>query len=250
MQIELFDVQAGILGTPVGSRDTKSATDLVEMMQRCGIQRTLVRTATVDWDPDILYSNEKLYRACEPFPELIPCPMVIPNTGNDFPEETEQIRIAREQGAGVVRICPKIHLWLTEEWSSGDLFAALEALQMPVYLAASQLFYTDIAPLAAKYPGLVFILAEVGYREQRVLLPLLKKFPNILLSLGNRYTLHGGIEQLVQEVGADRLLFGTGYPESEPMSAVMQLLYADIPDRDKQEIGTINLSRLIERGRL
>jgi predicted TIM-barrel fold metal-dependent hydrolase len=250
MQIELFDVQAGILGTPVGTRNTKSAADLVETLQRFGISRALVRTATIDWDQDVLYSNEKLYAACEPYPQFVPCPMVVPNTGNDFPDETEQIQVARQHGAGVVRICPKTHQWLLEEWNSGELFAALEALQMPAYLAASQFSHPEVAQLAAKYPALAFILAEIGYREQRILLPLLKKFPNIFLSLGNRYTLHGGIEQFVREIGAGRLLFGTGYPESEPMSAIMQLLYADISERDKQEIGTINLSRLIERGRI
>lgn len=250
MQIELFDVQAGILGTPVGSRDIKKVTDLAEMMERFKISRALVRTASIDLEHDILYANEKLYNACKAYPNLVPCPFVAPNSGKDLPDETEQIRIAWENGARVVQICPKAHLWLLADWNSQALFESLIAQQMPVYLAASMVDYAEIAKLAEKYSELSFILAEVGYREQRILLPLLNKFKNIFLSLGNRYTLHGGIEQLVREVGAGRLLFGTGYPGSEPMAAIMQLLYADISDRDKNEIGAINLGRLIERGQI
>jgi predicted TIM-barrel fold metal-dependent hydrolase len=74
---------------------------------------------------------------------------------------------------------------------------------------------------------------------------LLESFPNVLLSMGSNYTVHGGIEDIVKRFGAGRLLFGTGSPKAEPAMAVLQLVYADIPDADRQAIGSENLDRLI-----
>jgi predicted TIM-barrel fold metal-dependent hydrolase len=49
----------------------------------------------------------------------------------------------------------------------------------------------------------------------------------------------------VSTVGPDRVLFGTGYPETEPMAAVTQLMYADITESDRAAIGAGNLHRLL-----
>ena len=47
------------------------------------------------------------------------------------------------------------------------------------------------------------------------------------------------------DVGADRLLFGTGFPDAEGMMAITQLMYADLADEQKRLIGAGNLERLI-----
>ena len=85
----------------------------------------------------------------------------------------------------------------------------------------------------------------MGYRSQRILLPLLTSFPNVQLSTGSNYCVHRGIEQLVGSVGPQRLLFGSGFPEVDPMMAISQLVYADISDEARRLIGSGNLERLI-----
>ena len=55
-----------------------------------------------------------------------------------------------------------------------------------------------------------------------------------------------GFERASQRVGAERVLFGTGFPVSEPMAAVAQLMYADISDHDRAMIGAGNLANLVE----
>jgi len=41
-------------------------------------------------------------------------------------------------------------------------------------------------------------------------------------------------------------LFGSGYPAAEPMAAITQLAYAEIPDDARRKIGVGNLDRLME----
>jgi len=78
-----------------------------------------------------------------------------------------------------------------------------------------------------------------------MLVPLMKTFQKVHLAIGSDYTAHRGIEMFVAAVGAKRLLFGTGFPEAESMSAVTQLMYAEIRHVQKRLIGAGNLKRLI-----
>ncbi len=116
---------------------------------------------------------------------------------------------------------------------------------MPVYCLESEIGLLQVGDLAGRFPALPLIVAGVHYRQQRILLPLLETFPSVYLSLGNCYTIHRGIEELVAMVGPERLLFGTGFPESEPLAAVTQLMYADLSDDERRLIGAANMRRLI-----
>ncbi|MBN2452480.1 MAG: amidohydrolase family protein, partial [Lentisphaeria bacterium] len=88
------------------------------------------------------------------------------------------------------------------------------------------------------------VVAEVGYRSHRTLLPLLRSFPNTFLSIGSNFTAHRAVEWYARHLGAERLLFGTGLPEAEPGAAIGQLLFADIPEGDRRAIGAENARRL------
>ena len=55
------------------------------------------------------------------------------------------------------------------------------------------------------------MVCSVGYRELRVLLPLLDRHPNLACDL-SYFAAHQGVEVVVRRFGAGRLLFGTGMP--------------------------------------
>ena len=103
-----------------------------------------------------------------------------------------------------------------------------------------------MAEIAGRHPELPIILARLAYQSLRIILPLLESFANVHIATGYRFTAQGCVKQLVDRVGADRVLFGTGFPESEAMMAVTQLMYADITDEDKATIGSRNFERLME----
>jgi hypothetical protein len=215
-------------------------------MRRLSIGRALVRTAFEDLDSDVLFSNGALLDTCEKHDELTACPVVVPSSGGDFPPENEQIETLLARGAGAVCIRPKQDCWLLCEWASGLLFAELQERRVPVVCREHEVNLEQLGDLAGRYPDMPLVLLESGYRTLRTLLPLLENFSNIYLSLGSAFTVLRGIETLVERVGAGRLLFGTGFPASEPMMAVTQLMYAEISDVDKNKIGSENLKSLIK----
>ncbi len=176
----------------------------------------------------------------------MPCPTVVPSGAYDLPAEGEQVADLVARGAGAASVRPKKDDWPPAEWACGRLFCALEDRRVPAFCLEREVTPEELADLAGWHPRLPFILAGVGYRSQRILVPLLESFPNVFLSVGSNYTVHRGIEQFVEKVGAGRLVFGTGFPDVEPMMAVTMLTYADVSDEEKALIGSGNMERLLQ----
>jgi hypothetical protein len=245
MNIELFDVQTGFGGAEPGNTMVASADDLVAEMARLDIRRALVREVPDTLINDLPRSNEKLYEAHARHSSLVPCPIVVPATGYDLPGEEAQIDAALESGAGAVAIRPGQDHWSLEPWCCNRLFKAIEERRVPVFCMNEKVSFETLGDLAKRYSHIPFILAGIGYRTQRIILPMMETFSNIYLSMGSNMCVHQGIEQLVDKIGAKRLLFGTGFPKIEAMCGVTLLMYAGIAEEAKALIGAANLARLI-----
>jgi hypothetical protein len=244
--MELFDVQTGFGGVEPGCRVATGVEEWLAEMSRLRIARALARIAPDTLESDVPRANERLRTAVAPYPQLVPCPIAMPNTGGDWQSESRQADEALGAGAGAVCIRPVRDGWRMESWCCERLFAELQARRLPVFCQESQVAADKVAWLAQHFPDLPVIFAELEYRAQRVYLPLLEKFPNIFLSIGSNYTVFRGIEQIVGRVGAERLLFGTGYPQAEPMCAVTQWAYADVNAEARAAIAAGNMQRLLE----
>jgi Amidohydrolase len=246
MDLRLFDAQAGFGGAIAGKPVAADCSEYVREMAFLNIERALVRTVPDDLTNDFEAANARLYADCAENPALSPCPILAPNGACDLASEAEQVAHAISQGAGAAFLRPQGDCWGLASWSCGALFDALEERCLPAFCEEGKFTLEQIADLAGRYPQLPIILAELQYRCLRDLVPLLRTFPNIYLSIGRNFTIHRGIELLVARVGAERLVFGTGFPRVEPMSAITQLTYADIPPEAKGMIGAGNMERLME----
>lgn len=247
MDIRLIDIQCGFGGAAPGAREPVSEQALLAAMREFRIERALTRITPEKLDTDVPLSNEKLAAACRAHPELIPCPVVLPACGGDLPADSEQVDACIRLGAGGVVIRPAQDAWLTAPWMADPLFQALQERRLPVLCLERFVSHDQVAALAQRYPELPLILAQQGYRSQRVLMALLGAFPNLHLSTGNNYGVHGGLEQIARAHGAGRLLFGTEFPQSEPMAAITYLLYSGLSAEEKALIGAVNYETLAGR---
>lgn len=244
MSIELFDIQCGFGGVTRGDPVAATAEDIVAEMARVSIAGALVRTAPETGGQDVLAANASLFVAASTHPALLPCPAVVPTRGPDLPSDREQVAAHLAQGCGAVCLRPGVDYWSPLPWVSDGLLGLLQEHRLPAFCLESQVDLPTVGELAGRFPALPLIVAGVTYTEQRLLLHLLHAFPRVYLSLGTNYTVHFGLEELVAQIGPERLLFGTGFPQAEPMTAITQLMYADISDDDKRLIGAANAKRL------
>ncbi len=242
-----FDVQSACGDKVIKVSETFDVTELLQENQRLGIASALVHVKQNNMEIDFELANDRLFQVCYLYPQLIPCPIVVPNGGLDVAPEEEQVDIAIQHRAGAVYIRPDLDGWSLDKWCCDRLFKVLEDRRLPVYCPFGTVNFSVMAELAERYPNLPLICAEVDYRRQRQILPLLQTYESIYLSIGSNYCVFRGVEQLIKVIGVERLLFGTGFPNAEPMAAITMLMYALISDKEKGSREFIPLSLIFSR---
>lgn len=98
----------------------------------------------------------------------------------------------------------------------------------------------------AAYPEVALILGHAGgrYHGHKAAAALAARYKNVLVdTAGDCYTL-GLIEYLVEQVGADRVLFGSDLTWIDPRTQLGMILDADVSDETKRNILSENAARV------
>ena len=72
---------------------------------------------------------------------------------------------------------------------------------------------------------------------------------NLYLETGT-FLMHNGFRHFCDNMGADKLLFGSGVPDGSIAASVSQLLLSDISEEEKEKIASGNLKRLLAEVKL
>jgi len=149
-----------------------------------------------------------------------------------------------------VRIYPKSHNFPLESWSIGSLCEWLESQQVPLFIWHVELDWPTLYQLARAFPTLHIVIETQTQKilyHTRPLFALMRDCPNVLVETSN-FAGAGLIEYAVRGFGAERLVFGSFLPVSDPFVAMGMVLDANIPERDKALIAGENLRRLVRGG--
>ncbi|MDO8682135.1 MAG: amidohydrolase family protein [Armatimonadota bacterium] len=114
---------------------------------------------------------------------------------------------------------------------------------IPVYLDGGFPF-SLILSFAKTYSNIKFIASGVGYGNAAEAIIAANEAPNIWLDI-MAMDIQDGVELLVKECSADKLVFGTGIPLASPSSAMLMVEKANIPDADKRKIMGGNLAGIL-----
>jgi hypothetical protein len=227
-----------------------TADELVAAMDRNGVERALVwHIAQHDASPQT--GNALLADGICDQPRLTGCWTILPSQAREFPPLPVFFRQMREARVRALRIFPGSHRYLANGVSMGDWLEALVARRIPLLLSVRRgVEWRDVYALLDEYPEMVCLVCDHGcWGEDRMFRPLLERYPNVYVDTA-QYLLDGGLEALVADYGYQRVLFGTGFPESYMGGMMMALRHAGLPDEAKQAIAGGNLARILEEVRL
>ncbi len=222
-----------------------TAEELLAEMDRAGVARALVwHIAQHDGAPRI--GNQLLAEAIVPHPRLVGCWTVLPNQAHEFPPPDKLFRQMQAARVAALRVFPNAHKFLLNAVSMGELLEAMVAWRVPLFVSVKRgMAWHDVYNLLAEFPELVCVICDHGcWGEDRMFRPLLERYPNVYVDTA-QYLLDGGIESLVADYGPQRVLFGSGFPESYFGGMMLALKHAQISDEAKALIAGGNLERII-----
>jgi predicted TIM-barrel fold metal-dependent hydrolase len=133
-------------------------------------------------------------------------------------------------------------------WEFGNrygLYALLHTDESPA-MAAS------VADLADRYPALTFIFAHSGgsWRYAGIVAETCRKRPNIAAELTYTPVHNGIVEWLVENAGADRVLFGSDAPMRDPRPQLGWVVHSRLAAREKEMVLGSNFASILSRCRL
>ena len=245
--LTFFDCNAMIGRLAVPPRAAPESLDsLIEEMRWCGIERALVTHALArEYHPAV--GNRALAEALAGHQGLYPCFVMLPLETGELPPPADLRAQMKETGAQAARVFPGHHNYSLHPRCCARLLGWLEEEGIPLFVDLPETKWDDVAAVCRDFPGLDLILMRVGYRIDREAYPLLERHPRLRLET-SYYQPHRGVEEIVENFGAERLLFGTGYPFFAPGGPLAALNYAEVSPEDKALIAGGNLSRLLGVG--
>ena len=215
--------------------------DLIHIMDAHRIQSAAIcstRGIFLDW----IEGNEEALSPASVHPDrLIPFGTFCPG---DFKSDLEPLKGHFERGLRGLRLFPQHHLYrLSEEPAVHRAVEIAAQAGAPVLIPVRLLMdwrlpalaVPDVGSLARSFPQVPIILGGVNYGELRDTLHLLRSYPNTLLET-SCFQILKGVDQLVQSVGADRILFGANLPLQSAPCQLEKVLSAEIGDSDRERI--------------
>lgn len=245
MKIKLIDVHAAFGGTSSPKTPCVSKKEMLSEMKRLAVSRVVARMLPPNAG-DIVVANQRLFRNCARDSRLIPCPLMVPAGGGDLLPEEEQVGRFVKQGARMVWIRPDQDRYNLTEIVTGRMFKALADRCLPALCLMDLIPLADMDKLLRRHPGLRIIAANVGYGQLRIVLPMLKAYPDFYLATGRGAADHDFLPAMERAGVIHKIFFGSGFPDAEPMMAITQLMYADISEGNRRAVGAGNIIRLLD----
>ena len=241
--VNLFIGCPSVKGT---STPISSAFELLRELDEHSIKKALVwHIAQHDVSPVI--GNELLSKAVAESERLLGCWTILPPQTGEVINESFFLDMKKNR-IFALRVFPRSHNFLLNYTVFGDFLNEISNRKIPLLLSLERgIQWQDIYNLLKDFPRLTCILCDIGiWGVDRYTWPLLESYPNLYLETSLLSLEAGGIEAVVKKFGAERLLFGSGFPERYFEASILQLLHSEISESDKEKIASQNLERLIE----
>lgn len=245
MSLEFFDANV-VVGRPQNRplfEPIADPADLSRYLETTPLSGALVwHWAQAEAHPAT--GNALLPGFLQPAPRTYPCWALLP------PATEEPLGLPEELLAalpGAVRLFPDLHRYLMNRVVWGELLDELSQRRIPVLLSPEHgTDWKQIYALLQDYPEMTCVLCDIGiWSMDRYTYPLLRTYPKVHMETSMLALDDGGLEAAVAKFGAQRLVFGTGFPKRYAEAPMLQLAHADIGDAEKQTIAADNMLRLI-----
>jgi predicted TIM-barrel fold metal-dependent hydrolase len=252
VNISLFDCNAGVGKTGLAYPAAERPAEFLAVMDHYGIDEALVYDLT-DLETGRFDDPSTILAFCAHSERLHPTVMVVPPETGEQPPPDAWVEQLLAAGIKAVRAYPSWHRFDFLPYCMGSLLEVLQAHRVPVFVTyyvpkAHPWEHTPewdhVHRTALAYPDLPIVVLYTGMLQQRRMLPLLARCPNVRLdTISSTFAF---LEFVSQRFGPERLVIGTRYPKYEPGLHVSWPRYADLDERARALIAGDNVRAMLE----
>ena len=188
--------------------------------------------------------NVETLRLCSEHESLIPVATIDPR---GYFGATGMLAKLKEQGFRMFRFFPLLQEWKLDHAAFCDALDELDSVNVPVMVQAGDTGYpTAMARTIGEHTNM-FILEGITFENMAEAISVMRKHENIAVDTRG-LRVPGALRFLVDQIGADRVVFGSGCLRSSLASALNYLMEAEIDDESKAKILGGNIKRLLLGG--
>ena len=185
--------------------------------------------------------NIETLAACQGKQELLPAATIDPR---GYFEAMRVVPNLVGQGFRLFRFFPGEQGWPLDHAAFEDILNDLEETPVPVMIKAAQT--GDASALARIVGGKQhpLILEGVAFETLAEAVSVMKKHANIYVET-HRLVAPGAVRFLAEQIGADRIIFGSDAPRSSLAGALECIRESGISAEDQEKVLGANISRLL-----
>lgn len=255
--ISFFDANC-VLGRPARPQPVMLThpDDVLAELARHQVTEVLATHADAV-ERNIAAGNAQIVEFARQRPGVHPAWVLPEHSALDLSDPAAHVNAMVSAGVRAVRVAPSPYSgYEVSEWALGPVWRELEERRIPVLLAGSDLGrYPDgpalgfsagnIYDICQRYPRLPLVILRLNFSALRLVVGLMSECPN-LHGETSYFTAHRGLEFVVERVGAERMIYGSGMPWGPPGPGIVSLMFSGLTEAQQTAIGGDNLRALLE----
>ena len=227
-------------------------SELLSDMDYYGVDKALVRHHGIPKAP--LATNQELAELLkkeDPEQRLTGVWCILPDSCDEIPEPDVFFRQMKENRIGAITLSPFEHRFQPRRIVIGKIMDAAAERKVPVLLDAFAGQWDKLYDFLECFPKNTFIYTENWgkWGSDRNIRPLLETYENFYFEIA-RYWVPEGIRGLAEKYDADRILYGTNFPDGNQGSGMLQLKHSGLDEESIAKIAGKNLERILKGAEL
>lgn len=176
---------------------------------------------------------------------------ILPSQCDEIPEPDEFFRQMKANRIGAITLLPFDHRYVPCRMTLGKMMDAAAERRIPVLLNGFAAKWPELYRFMEDFPRNVFIYQEScgKWGSDRIIRPLLENYEHFYFETAG-YWVPEGIRDLAEKYGAERILFGSGFPRYNQGNGMLQLRHSGLPLTSVELIAGKNLERILKGAEL
>ena len=241
-KLMFFDANVKIGNTISGP--APGVGELLEEMDRFGIDYALIRHGNLE-ALGAVGANAAIAAAAD-CSRLFGVWAILPEQCGELPSGEEFFQLMKQHNIRALTLAPAAHRYEACRLTLGRLLDAATERKIPILLHHLQTNWWAVYDFMAEFPHLHCIVnAGNKWGSDRNIRPLLENYGNLRIETAG-YMVPEGLYDLAGKYGAERILYGSGFPNYNHGNGMLQLRHSGLSIRAVELIAGRNLEKMLQ----